>query len=484
MNLKSTKKSVMLFIFLLYITSFSQNYVDAYRLGQQSIDYDARTLAMGNSIMSLGGNFSMTLLNPAGVATMNKTFFNLGFASNGYNNESSFFNTTSTSDRSNTNFNNISLTLPLPTKRGRAVLAFGYNQLKDFNSTLNYDGFNPNNNSMIQDLTMFNDDVAFELGVSYPLFDTNNKYIKDTTLVNGRLNQSGKLIEDGSLNSWVMSGAFEFSKNIYFGVTLNILSGEYSSNRTYIEDDYERNIYKGFLDPLDSNTFNFQSFYLNDIINWNISGWDLRFGLLYNLDNFLSFGASVKLPTYYEVDERYNIMGESEFNNRIAYTLDRSENRINYKLSSPFELTTGISARFPIISLSLSANFVDYSQMKFDKGFTQDKLFSLNEDINNLFENVINWNVGTEIDLPFPNLKLRGGFIYQPSPYKQDASEYDKKYVTTGLGFSLSKNLFLDFAYAYGWWKDFGDNYGVDLSRTFQDISQTKVFVSLTMNLM
>ncbi|MDZ7765407.1 MAG: hypothetical protein U5K00_13430 [Melioribacteraceae bacterium] len=53
------------------------------------------------------------------------------------------------------------------------------------------------------------------------------------------------------------------------------------------------------------------------------------------------------------------------------------------------------------------------------------------------------------------------------------------KYVTGGIGIMPNKTLSLDFAYAHGWWKNYGDNYGFNVSRTFQDISTNNFIVTL-----
>ena len=44
--------------------------------------------------------------------------------------------------------------------------------------------------------------------------------------------------------------------------------------------------------------------------------------------------------------------------------------------------------------------------------------------------------------------------------------EFDKKYFTLGAGILIDSIFGIDAAYSYGWWKDFGDNYGVNVSRT------------------
>jgi long-subunit fatty acid transport protein len=68
----------------------------------------------------------------------------------------------------------------------------------------------------------------------------------------------------------------------------------------------------------------------------------------------------------------------------------------------------------------------------------------------------------------------------QPSGFKDDESDYDRKYLTAGLGYIIDGMIGVDLGYAYGWWKDFGDNYGTNLSRTFQDIKVHNFMLTTT----
>lgn len=473
-------KRLIIFLFLIFSgIIFSQNYNDAFRIGQSELDFDARTLSMGNSTIGALGNFSSTLINPAGLATIRRDVFSLSFNSNGFNNSISFLGNSTDVDRRNGNINQVSLVMPLPVKRGSAVLAFGYNQSRDFNSILEFGSLNNSNTSMIQDLTNFNDDIAYELGVSYPVFDNNDNYLYDDTQINGNLYQSGKVVETGSLNNWIMSGAAEVAKNLFVGATLNIISGDYKSNRTYLEDDYDNDYYSGLLDPADSSTLGFESFYINDIVDWEITGWDIRLGLLYKMNSFINFGASVKLPSRYKIKERYSIYGESEFQQNY-FLVDYPASPLEYEIITPMEFSGGVSAVFPLFTVNAGLKFIDYSQLEFDDGFSEEELFEMNNEIQELLTTTVNWNIGAEFTLPYPSLKIRGGFMYYPSAYKNDSSEFDKKYVTGGIGFPIAKRLLFDFAYVYGWWKDFGDNYGVDVSRTYQDIKVDKMVFSIS----
>ena len=59
--------------------------------------------------------------------------------------------------------------------------------------------------------------------------------------ITGNVTQSGTLLEDGGLNYVSFSGAFESAPGLYLGLTLDFLSGSYSYNRTYREEDLGNN---------------------------------------------------------------------------------------------------------------------------------------------------------------------------------------------------------------------------------------------------
>jgi long-subunit fatty acid transport protein len=194
---------------------------------------------------------------------------------------------------------------------------------------------------------------------------------------------------------------------------------------------------------------------------------------------FLNFGAMIKLPSVYSIEEKYSIYGESDFE-QTYFVYDSPGQPFEYEITTPMEIAGGISASFPFITLNLSTKFVDYSQLEFSDGFRENELFQMNEEISEVFESTFNWNFGAEFTLPYPSLKFRGGFIYNPSPYVGDSQEFDKKYITGGIGFPIAKRLLFDFAFVHGWWEDFGDNYGIEQSRTYQDIKLNKLVFSLS----
>lgn len=480
-NMKT--KSILLIAIVLigFNTISAQNFNDALRLSDPEILTSARALGMGNAYLSLSNDFSASLFNPAGFALIKKMEFSGGLNYNSFKNDAQFFNRSTNYSSTSSNFNQFGFAFPLPTTRGSMVLAFGYNKFKDFNRALKFSGFNSNNNSLIQSLTNDNDDVAYELGLSYPVYDSNNKYLYDETKINGKLNQSGNIVQEGNLNSWQFSGAIEFQENLFIGLTINIINGDFKRNREYWEEDLNNNYpLQLLLDNNDPFTADFQSFYFNDIIRWDVSGWNGTLGILAKVDENVNFGATIKFPKSLEVNEIYTVDADAKFGTGKRYFLDPPiENRVEYTVITPIELGIGASYSLSGMTVAFDANFIDYTQMEFSEGFDTRTRENKNKDIKDLFKKALNLNAGFEYMLPFTGITVRGGFIFMPSPFKDDDSDFDKKFITAGIGFKAGQGFLFDVGYAHGWWKDVGDNYGSNLSRTFQSITKDNLIFGI-----
>jgi len=451
---------IILFLFEIK-NSNAQNSNDALRLSEPGLGFSARALGMGNSFSAISDDYSAVFFNPAGLGLIKKMEIAGGLQYSKFNNKAAFFGNETDYSNSSTNFNQFSFVFPVPTVRGSLVFGLGYSKVKDFNNALSFEGFNNTNTSMIQELSGTND-------VSYSLFLTD---ANGNTPINGNLNQRGYVLSKGKISKWAFSGAVEVAENVFVGATLNIISGNYNRDREYYEEDI-RNVYQGLTDPTNASTTDFRNFYLNDILDLDLSGWDANFGLLYQFENAGRVGFNLKTPSRFTIKEKYITNAEAEFASTI-YTLDPPfESEIEYAIYSPFEFSGGASFTLQGLILSGSLTYIDYTQMEFDQsGDLGASLVSANnKDIKSIFRGVLNTNLGAEFTLPGERLRLRGGFIYNPSPYKNDPSERDKKYLTAGLGFLTGGSFAFDVGYAYGWWKDIGDNYSAEVSRTFQDI--------------
>ncbi|HLZ17548.1 MAG TPA: hypothetical protein VKQ08_10935, partial [Cyclobacteriaceae bacterium] len=113
----------------------------------------ARIQAMGGSQVALGGDYSSSFSNPAGLGFFNRSEATLSLGTNFYNSTSNFFvnspTVTSTNDsRSNFNIPGFSLVLHSDKTNGKIVSGnFGISltRTNNFNQNFTYQGTNPDN---------------------------------------------------------------------------------------------------------------------------------------------------------------------------------------------------------------------------------------------------------------------------------------------------------------------------------------------------
>ncbi len=471
------KKGLIIFIVMSLITGITsaQNFNDALRLSENGISLNAKALGMGNAFISRLSGVSSSQFNPAAIAFAKKAQFDASLDYNSMSNDATLFGNKLNGSQSSTTFNEVGVILPVPTIQGSMALAIGYNQNKNFNKILSFSGFNSGNNSMIQDLTDYKDDMIYQLHLSNVLDPTN-----DYTLIDGNLNQAAKISSDGGINNWYLSGAVEIEKDIFVGATLNLLSGSFNKTRIYSEEDTE-NFYKSslLLDPLEPKSADFQSFTTTDVIKWDIAGWDFKVGLIAKVNEQVNVGFTVRVPRTYTIKETYSVSGRSKFGTGMTWNAQYDDSKIEYDVKAPAEYSAGASYAERNFTLSGEVKLVDYSSMEFSSGFDGLTSDEKNRDIKDLMRTTININAGGEYLFPNLGLALRAGFMMMPSAFKDDPSEYNKKYLTAGFGYNLAKGMQINIGYAYGWWEDIGDNYGSGLSRTYQKVAVSNLTTSI-----
>ncbi|MFA8342243.1 MAG: OmpP1/FadL family transporter [Rhodothermaceae bacterium] len=460
----------------------AQNYLDILRYSSRNTLSNARALGMGNSVLTTGNDLSGLSYNPATLGLVKDTQFGLGLNFNSVNTKTTFFGNTFSEDKTKNNFSQLGFVAPIPTVRGSMVFGFSYERVADFTKSISFDGFNTSNTSMIKTLAYANDDLAYKLGLSFPVKE-NDVYKYDDTKINGNLNQNGKIDEKGYLDKVSAAFAVEMQKNLFVGITMNLYYGEYTQDRFYVESDtkdvYDENL---LLDDSDERTKDFQRFEMTDRITQDVSGYGFTLGILYKMNNGLRFAGSIKSPDFFEIEERYGVIGKSIFKDDIFETTWLYSSN-TYNVRTPFEFSFGTSYTRSGFSLSGNVTIINYKQMKFTDGFSSADEKEKNTVIDNSFRTVANLNFGAEYKMPNLPVSLRMGFIVNKSPYKNDASKYDKKYITAGIGYELSPQLTLDAAYLYGWWDDLGDNYGSNVSRTFQEVEKSNFSLNLGLRL-
>jgi hypothetical protein len=423
---------------------------DALRLSTPNLAISARSLSMGGAYTGVASDFSAMFTNPAGLGQIRLSEVSFGLSNFSYNNSASYPSyptspsTTTSFSNSSTNINNFGFVYPFPTTKGSLVFAIGYGRDADYTTALSYNGFNPNN-TMIAWLP----DVI----MAY------NLYLTDTTASRSdgslytpfidSLKQKGKVLEGGGTNNWTVSGAIEAANNLFLGASLNFVAGSYTYTSDYSETDIGKYSVARF-----GSAHALDGFNLQNTIDDDISGFSARFGLLYKFNGKGRFGLSVKTPTWYSISETYTSDGKSYFqvpdsSGNSVYT-DGTTNRTEYSVTTPFVFSVGGSYNLGDLMLTGDIEYTDWTQMNFSNA--DPAVLQYNTDIKSIFRATANFRGGAEYEIPNSGFRIRGGYAYIPSPYQNDISGADQKYITAGLGFIVDNSVAFDIGYAHGTW--------------------------------
>jgi hypothetical protein len=464
---------------------FRPNMGDALRVSISGQIYDARTLSMGNSNSVFNDTYTATLLNPATLGLARKFTVNTSVGANLYNNEAFFISDSLLSQRTETVLYQLGLVIPLTSDSAsnNFAISLGYNRSKDFNRILKFSGFNSTNTSLIQDLTSVNSYLPRELLLSYPEFDPgSNEYLGDRTIFNGNLNQEGYVLEEGGINHWSFGVAGELAYNIFFGASFNYNVGSYLRDGEFTESD-SRDTYADSIRTIGNNplTAGFQSFYINDIKDWVFNGYDLRIGVLYKFFNFIGIGGSVKTPSVISITENHYFKGKSQFATEYFAEVDTViENK--FTIQSPYEFSVAADVNLWIITGTAEVTYIDYTQMKFSGDLPVPEQSALNKKIIDTYTQTLNLKIGAEFRLPFTGLSARVGGMYIPYPVADSPTEFDRKFLTAGLGIRSGEGAMeFNIAYVYGFWDHVAEDYGSSIQSIRQSIISQNILASLSL---
>jgi len=431
---------------------------DALRFATPGRGVGARAIGMGGAYTGVASDYSALFWNPAGLAQLEHGEFSLGISHLNFNDKSTYIGTTQSYDNNATQLNALGIVYPVPVRRGSLVFAFGFNRQSNFTTGVSFQAFNPTN-SIIQ---TYNRDgtpvsgrpsgVAWELYLADTMRNAQGKLVYYSPIVN-RVTQIGKVLEGGGLNNWSAGGAVDIARNVAVGLTLSYVSGTYTYDRAYQERD-DRNIYTS---PVNGSPLQFDQFTQDDFVESDLTGFNAKLGLMYHVPDRFRFGIAVKTPTTLRIKESFGTTFKAYFDNGDVVSPEPSNNTNEYDVVTPWVFSAGASIAVHDLLLSGDVEYTDWTQVKFENA--NPDVLALNKRIKDLFRATANLRGGAEYDLTSIGVRLRGGFIYNTSPFRGDPSSFDQKFVTAGIGVLLSEDTMLDLSYARGWWKTFRYNY-------------------------
>jgi long-subunit fatty acid transport protein len=479
-HLMTTQRRLTAAVMLLVATTglaLAQYPEDALRLGLSGPGVGARALSMGGAYTGVASDYSAIYWNPAGLAQMQYSEFSAGLSYLSTKDNSTFFGSAESYSNSATTLNSLGLVQKVPTVRGSLVLGFGFHRSANFLSGLSFTGFNPNS-SIIQtyarDGAKYPSDLSDNIAYQTYLADFDTATGNFISPIANRVTQLAKVLESGGLNNWSIAAGVDIAPNVSLGLTLTYVAGSYHYERSYEEQD-RAHVYE--YDPARVTQYDMDYFTLDEYIDGDISGFNAKFGLLYRVPDRFRFGVTVKTPTSFSIEESYGTSARAYFDNGDIMPESKpfsTSDATKYGVRTPWVFGAGASVMLGALTLSGDVEYTDWTQMEFKDA--NSGVIAQNKDFKTLFRATADLRAGLEYEFP-GGFRIRGGYAWNPSPYKDDPSAFDQKYLTGGLGIPLGGSTMLDLTYARGGWDTFRTNYNstsrVDESITTHTILAT-----------
>jgi long-subunit fatty acid transport protein len=448
------------------MTLFGQFAEDAAALLENQYGFGAKSIGMGSAFTAVSDDYSAIYWNPAGLAQIKKMEFYAGLSHLSYNSDATYLGNQLNSSENFTKLSSIGLVFPVPTYQGSLVFALGYQRVKDFDNTLKFGGFNLNSN---------------DLFIPYDTVD----YYFDKNIYQEELVQ-----EDGNLNNWSFAGAMDISPNVSVGVTLNFWTGSSSYIFDLLQSDingvYPDSIPDTQYNPPRNRNLDIDSYLLSQKLLSDYSGFQMKLGALLRPSENFRVGLNISLPYTMNIVEKFNVNDVVVYDDGVEDPVEGDPSEFEYDVSLPFQFGMGAAYKFDNLTVSLDLEYLDVSQVEFelpsDAGLNSDYSALLDENtrIKEIYQSKLKLKAGAEYFWEDQNLMFRGGYMLDPSSLLDAPSDYDRQFLTGGVGIIVDKQFIIDLAYMYGYWKNFSsDSYtpaGTDEDITYQKIFLTTSF--------
>jgi len=478
----------------------AQNQVDALRYSQVTGAATARSLSLGGTGGSYGGDFSSLSINPAGIGIYrsSEVMFTPTLRVNSMN--GSYLGSSSSDNNTRAGIANAGAVFTSKLNRGRnqssngwQTISFGagYNRVADFNQ----DGYYAGNNNQSSMTEGFAADARIN-GVSdnvvppYGFFGYEG-YLTDTALnsipyeniiKNGQsLNQSKAWKSRGGIDEFTLSLGANYADRLMLGMTVGITSYKYDRTTTYYEGDASGNTNNDF-----------DHLVYNEYLSTTGVGVNIKFGAIYKVNDYFRVGAAFHTPTWssftdvsdYEMDtytENYKASLGAQNTDPHTYVQPTNVYSYDYSLRTPWRAVlsaTGFMGKYGFVTADYeysAYNTMKYSFNNVDAGYEQ----QVNQAIKDTYKGTHNFRLGVEGRLD--NFSGRLGAAYYTSPYKNsDVYGGERLDLSAGVGARFGA-FFMDLAYVHIMQKANEIAYPVDYYSPIGDVKYGNNLIALTL---
>lgn len=503
------KVKITIVLLLAFLSSQAQDPADALRYSYITPLGSARTQAIGGAGVSLGGDFSSTFINPAGLGQFktNEFVFTPGFFMN--RNKYGYNDSTFKGNRSALNTGNIGFIFSAPNRfrssnNRNTTIALALTQTANFNSNFSYRGRNnvsSYSEKWVEEIIAAGITNVNSIGASFPngASQAYETYLVDTATENGQLvlktnadtrfmplYQTFNYKTRGGMYEGAFAVAWNNKEKILYGFTIGLPFVNYKRTTTVTERD------------LSGNTDNnFDNFSFTENLSTTGGGVNLKLGLIFKPVEYFRIGVTFHTPSLLMLTDRsdatltanienYSKKVNNDPSKPTTYTYSTSDYidgdyTYEYMLTTPWRAAVSLAYVFREISdvtkqkafITADLELVNYKANSFKSTATdatagEEQYFKdLNASIDALYKMAFNARIGGE--LKFKTIMVRAGFNYMGSPYQKSqlpqGAKVSRMIPSVGLGYR-DKGYFVDLTYSHLIGNDFhipyvltGNNY-------------------------
>ncbi len=456
----------------------------------------ARSIGLAGAGRAGLGDYSDFFNNPAGLAYISNSQLagSLNFLS--ATNESSvafpdFDSVPFEEDLTEQSLSNLAGLYKLPTRQGSLVFGGAFNQTSAFSRPLFFDGL-IQGGSITDVLLPFDDEfdveeqsdgsflpvffadlpeIAYLGGATEFLFE--NVGTLDPLFIQAvdpttTILQASEVFQEGRMNELSFGGSVEAARGVLIGASLNFSFGAYEFESIFEEIDVNNANSEEDYIVIDGDTQfrGFDRVTYTERFDSDLVGANLRVGLSAEAAPGLKLGVTIESPTFYRVDEQFETVIATDFDNGLFLSYggqpgDIGRGSFEYDINTPWRFGGGLSYTIQGLTLMGDIELVDWSQLELDASTDRSFFNDINRTIRSNFEAVLNTNVAAEYR--YQDLSLRVGFAYQPDPNEgritltdgtQTDPDLDKTFISAGIGYRFADKFQLDF----GWMQESQDD--------------------------
>ncbi|QLH53724.1 MAG: hypothetical protein CH6_1985 [Candidatus Kapaibacterium sp.] len=433
---------VFSFVLLIPIVSFSQFIEDALRYTIPNSMITPRSASFGVAFYGLSDDISGLIYNPAGLSFIGKSEFSLGLGFTRNRVESEYLFNKMERDANSSYVTHLGISVPVKEFEKTIIVGLAYFHENNFLNYFDYSAFNPKS-SLVYSLAKYGSKDTLS-NIPYFLWLANNKF---ETPIKDSVKQVVTVDEDGGLHN--ITGGFSvlLTKNVSIGASLTGKFGKF----TYYREFNEYDIYNkyNFFDSVGYTNLDFNKFTLKENLTQKVSGISGSIGIFGTFANFLRFGATVKFPTYYQVEEEFRKDAYARFDDGWEPNpYEMKDNSYNsYKITTPFVFAGGVSLKILDFIFTGGVEYFDVTQLRFSDA--PPEIDRLNSRIVRELVGQVQWGLGVQYSPPILPFEFRAGFSSITSPYAKDIPNATTYIYSLGMAIYLAPNVRLEPTFQY-----------------------------------